>query len=975
MKLLNFLSKKVKPSTLFFRIILFLLISHTSIAQEYTFIPDENFEQALIDFGFDSNPIIDHQILTDEINTIEELNLQFYGISSLEGIQDFISLKALFCEDNLVTEVDLSMLTNLELVFITNNLLTSINVSGLSNLQMLELYGNNLADINLSGLTSLIDLQLGDNNFDSIDVSHLTTLAYLGLGGNNLSTIDISTLVNLGAFGCENNQISNLNFNGLSQLESVSCGDNLLTELDVSQLTNLNNLQCQNNFLTSLDLTFCPNLLGLNCKNNQLTSLNLCSSSIFYVIDCSNNFLSSLDLRSIQNWPTINYRWDFRNNNINKIYVTNTATAISNNYIRKDITAVYSSEIAFGGNASSNQTICFGTKPNDLNLTGNSGSVIKWQKSTNIDFSSNVTDIINTTNSLTGVEIGNLTSNTYFRAVVESGICVPIAYSNVVEILIGGSSVWDGNFWSNGEPDSTKDIIFSEDKILTSDLIACSCHINNSANVIVGSGIDLTIVNNLSVDSGSSLIVENNANLIQINDVTNSGNIIVNRNSAPIVRLDHTLWSTPVTGQQTLQQFSPQTLSNRFYVYNTVSNSFSPIGMTSTFPLAKAIGIRAPNNWGTNPSEWSGSFVGTPNNGNILYSVSTVGYNGVGNPYPSTIDGSTFISANSDKITGTLYFYAHTLSMNSVGVFPSGTNYATWNPGMGGTPASVGSGGTGSSPVIPNGIIQVGQGFFVKATQLGDLSFTNSMRIGNSDNQFFRTSSTSSISSTEYNIERHRIWLNLSNPTNPLNTILVGYAAGATNDIDNGFDGLSFGSAGSYLYSVLNNSNYTIQGRALPFLIDDEVSLGFKASEAGVFTISIYDVDGLFDGSQDIFIKDLQLETITNIKNNSYTFTSDVGTFDNRFKIVYKEPQLSSDLFLNENNVLLYMNYETLFIKSNISLISKVIVSDIQGRVIYEKGDINNSNFQTDAIKATDQVVLVKIFSQNGSIFTKKIML
>ncbi|TAF71289.1 MAG: hypothetical protein EAZ58_04455, partial [Flavobacterium sp.] len=536
-------------------------------------------------------------------------------------------------------------------------------------------------------------------------------------------------------------------------------------------------------------------------------------------------------------------------------------------------------------------------------------------------------------------------------------------------------TVWDGNFWSNGEPDSAKDIIFSEDKILTSDLIACSCHINNSANVIVGSGIDLTIVNNLSVDSGSSLIVENNANLIQINDVTNSGNIIVNRNSAPIVRLDHTLWSTPVTGQQTLQQFSPQTLSNRFYVYNTVSNSFSPIGMTSTFPLAKAIGIRAPNNWGTNPSEWSGSFVGTPNNGNILYSVSTVGYNGVGNPYPSTIDGSAFISANSDKITGTLYFYAHTLSMNSVGVFPSGTNYATWNPGMGGTPASVGSGGTGSSPVIPNGIIQVGQGFFVKATQLGDLSFTNSMRIGNSDNQFFRTSSTSSISSTEYNIERHRIWLNLSNPTNPLNTILVGYAAGATNDIDNGFDGLSFGSAGSYLYSVLNNSNYTIQGRALPFLIDDEVSLGFKASEAGVFTISIYDVDGLFDGSQDIFIKDLQLETITNIKNNSYTFTSDVGTFDNRFKIVYKEPQLSSDLFLNENNVLLYMNYETLFIKSNISLISKVIVSDIQGRIIYEKGDINNSNFQTDAIKATDQVVLVKIFSQNGSIFTKKIML
>jgi hypothetical protein len=122
---------------------------------------------------------------------------------------------------------------------------------------------------------------------------------------------------------------------------------------------------------------------------------------------------------------------------------------------------------------------------------------------------------------------------------------------------------------------------------------------------------------------------------------------------------------------------------------------------------------------------------------------------------------------------------------------------------------------------------------------------------------------------------------------------------------------------------------------------------------------------------------DVSVESSNLIPGNTYYISVDSrsDTSWGTFTLCLNELQLSSDLFLNENNVLLYMNYETLFIKSNISLISKVIVSDIQGRVIYEKGDINNSNFQTDAIKATDQVVLVKIFSQNGSIFTKKIML
>ncbi len=88
-----------------------------------------------------------------------------------------------------------------------------------------------------------------------------------------------------------------------------------------------------------------------------------------------------------------------------------------------------------GGAASSNQTICTGSTPADLTLSGQTGSVIKWQQSTTSNFSAGVTDIANTTTTLTGASIGSLTATTYFRAVVQSGSCA-VAYSAAAAIAV-----------------------------------------------------------------------------------------------------------------------------------------------------------------------------------------------------------------------------------------------------------------------------------------------------------------------------------------------------------------------------------------------------------------------------------------------------------------------------------------------------------------------------------------------------------
>jgi len=567
----------------------------------------------------------------------------------------------------------------------------------------------------------------------------------------------------------------------------------------------------------------------------------------------------------------------------------------------------------------------------------------------------------------------NVSATTVYTVVAKDGN--GISTSTTATVSVGAVTNWTGT-WDNGIPTSNSAATIAADYTLTADMACCSLTVNNNATVVVAAGVDLTLYGALTVSSGS-FTLDSNANLLQTTNIANTGNITILRDSAPIVRLDHTLWASPVTGQQTLQEFSPSTLSNRFYKYNTNTNGYSSTLADGTFPLAVAIGIRAPNNWGTTQAVWTGRFSGVPNNGNVSVILDTngFGYNGVGNPYPSTISGSAFVTANSANITGTLYFYAHTLAMNSQGVFPSGTNYAVWNPGTGGTPATVGAGGTGSSPLTPNGTIQLGEGFLVKATTSGNIVFNNAMRAGNNANQFFRTANTTTVATDTDTIERHRIWLKLSSETDPLNIILVGYATGATMEADYGYDGLSFGATGSALYSLIDGNDYCIQGRPLPFETTDVVPLGLRAAAAGNYSISVYDTDGLFSEDQQVYIKDNLRNSITNINTFPYVFSSEEGIFSDRLEIVYADGTLGVGNQSLQNSTVLYTRHKTIYIESGSDNISGVKIFDIRGRLIFEENGMNQNHFQTNQAGLAQQILLVQITDISGQSITKKVIL
>jgi hypothetical protein len=88
-----------------------------------------------------------------------------------------------------------------------------------------------------------------------------------------------------------------------------------------------------------------------------------------------------------------------------------------------------------GGSVASAQTICSGDQlVSDLVLSGQTGSVVKWQRSANSSFSP-FTDINNNSATLASADIGPLTQDTWFRAVVQNGDCAT-ANSAAVKITV-----------------------------------------------------------------------------------------------------------------------------------------------------------------------------------------------------------------------------------------------------------------------------------------------------------------------------------------------------------------------------------------------------------------------------------------------------------------------------------------------------------------------------------------------------------
>jgi uncharacterized protein (DUF2141 family) len=88
--------------------------------------------------------------------------------------------------------------------------------------------------------------------------------------------------------------------------------------------------------------------------------------------------------------------------------------------LNSTIATVTVNPVTVGGTIDGDETVCSGTNSTTLTLSGHTGAIARWESSTSSTFASGVTNISNTTTTLTAT---NLTATTYYRAVLKSGAC------------------------------------------------------------------------------------------------------------------------------------------------------------------------------------------------------------------------------------------------------------------------------------------------------------------------------------------------------------------------------------------------------------------------------------------------------------------------------------------------------------------------------------------------------------------------
>jgi|GEM_PF-2387028 len=98
-------------------------------------------------------------------------------------------------------------------------------------------------------------------------------------------------------------------------------------------------------------------------------------------------------------------------------------------------TAVSISPLSVGGNIAGSISVCSASNSGTLTLSGHTGSVVRWESSTSSTFASGVTPITNTTTSLA---YSNLTTTTYYRAVIQSSPC-SAANSPIATVTVNAS--------------------------------------------------------------------------------------------------------------------------------------------------------------------------------------------------------------------------------------------------------------------------------------------------------------------------------------------------------------------------------------------------------------------------------------------------------------------------------------------------------------------------------------------------------
>jgi len=286
-------------------LLLCILAGFTTQAQTVS-IPDQIFEQALINLGIDTSGTLDGTILVSDALAITNLDVSFAAVTSnmpslitdLTGIAAFTNLQALNCSGNKIRSLDLSSNTSLMVLHAEGNGMTTLNVqngynavmhtASMTNTQVgYFLTGNNLFCVTTDPIAAFSSLSIPGVPTAPLTSFHIDA-SVRGFSNTSCNDLDITPF--LSSFPTEIvtilNTQANLNggsltlgeviaFVGSFDFSAIPGGVSDLSFLDA--FTSITGLNLANSTFSSIDLSKYPDLANLDLSGN--TSLALLDAS------------------------------------------------------------------------------------------------------------------------------------------------------------------------------------------------------------------------------------------------------------------------------------------------------------------------------------------------------------------------------------------------------------------------------------------------------------------------------------------------------------------------------------------------------------------------------------------------------------------------------------------------------------------------------------------------------------------------
>jgi len=435
-------------------------------------------------------------------------------------------------------------------------------------------------------------------------------------------------------------------------------------------------------------------------------------------------------------------------------------------------------------------------------------------------------------------------------------------------------------------------------------------NVTNNPAITTGTGASC---NNLTVNSGASLIVNSGGSLITNGSITNNGTISMEQSIS-----DGTwhLISVP----------NDNTTANTFlgdYLQYWTENGQSWTDIAD--PATTLTPVQGYSLWGV-AKNTTYTFTGTPNTGAQSFTLSyhnnasgtADGMNLVGNPYPSSIDWATL-----QPTYGAAYIWN-----------PSTTNYVV----------------NTADDIAPM------QGFFIYTSTDGNtFSLANTNR-SHGGSFYKRGSSLSNGLVLQASYQSYFDELRLEFDDNATEGFILQDDAWK---LLSGYEGVS------QLWSVCPDGMLAIDTR--PW--QETIQLGFTNDVAGIYTIGVSEMADITTA----VLEDTKLNFFHDLTKGAYAFAWDLTDDENRFKLHLGVTGIEN-LHQQNNNLLMYASGQTIYLKTIEGRASGLFtMTDMSGRILMHK-ELDFSGLMTIPVNVKPGVYVVSLTSDVSSAIKKVVI-